>query len=271
MKKQVRKLLIAGMAAGLSLAAGFTAYAGQWKHDGIGWWYENDGGSYCAGEWRWIDGNRDGIAECYYFDAAGYMAGDTVVDGYTVNVDGAWTVDGVVQTRSVQNEARPKAELDDFDDEEVKDSFDDEAVEEAEEALRQAGMDSYDWDNDSERKEALFDYFEALGFDTKNLTIKKRGMNYHSKIHGSSGDGVLSTGEERDVKWETDPFYDFLMADHEAVWDWSYNYIYAMYTNVRDEDGSIRQKRLQIAGKEDENEDGYASNLIDAVHASLGY
>lgn len=30
------------------------------------------------------------------------MAANTVVDGYTVNADGAWTVDGVVQTKQAE-------------------------------------------------------------------------------------------------------------------------------------------------------------------------
>lgn len=49
-----------------------------------------------------LDGNGDGVAECYYFDGNGYMlANTTTPDGYTVNADGAWTVNGVVQTKSV--------------------------------------------------------------------------------------------------------------------------------------------------------------------------
>jgi hypothetical protein len=50
--------------------------------------------------WQWLDGNNDGIAESYYFDGNGYMlANTTTSDGYTVKADGAWTVNGVVQTQ----------------------------------------------------------------------------------------------------------------------------------------------------------------------------
>ncbi len=53
-------------------------------------------------EWQWLDGNGDGIAECYAFDREGWMyAGTTTPDGYIVNADGAWTLDGVVQTMAV--------------------------------------------------------------------------------------------------------------------------------------------------------------------------
>ena len=47
-------------------------------------------------------GMGDGVAECYYFNGDGYMlANTTTPDGYTVNADGAWTVNGVVQTQGV--------------------------------------------------------------------------------------------------------------------------------------------------------------------------
>ena len=40
-------------------------------------------------EWQWLDGNEDGIAECYAFDREGWMYADTATpDGYTVNTDG---------------------------------------------------------------------------------------------------------------------------------------------------------------------------------------
>ena len=46
-------------------------------------------------EWQWLDGNEDGIAECYAFDREGWMYADTATpDGYTVNTDGAWAVNG---------------------------------------------------------------------------------------------------------------------------------------------------------------------------------
>lgn len=67
-----------------------------------GWWWKNDDGSYPHGEWAWIDGNGDGIAECYYFGDDGYMYADTVItdaDGqtHTVNSSGAWVENGNVR------------------------------------------------------------------------------------------------------------------------------------------------------------------------------
>ena len=87
---------------GISAAfSGITAYAGAWKQDGTGWWYQNDDGSYPTG-WQWLDGNQDGTAECYYFYDNGYMAANTEIDGYQLNANGQWTHhDGTVYTKQV--------------------------------------------------------------------------------------------------------------------------------------------------------------------------
>lgn len=66
------------------------------------WWFRNADGSYPKATWQWLDGNKDTVEECYYFDDAGWMlANTTTPDGYTVNADGAWTENGAVQSRSV--------------------------------------------------------------------------------------------------------------------------------------------------------------------------
>lgn len=97
-----KKLVIVGVTLGLSVLSTIPAFAGQWKQDNIGWWYQEDNGSYPVSTWKWIDGNGDGVAECYYFNASGYMLSNTSTpDSYSVNNDGAWTVNGVVQTKQV--------------------------------------------------------------------------------------------------------------------------------------------------------------------------
>lgn len=70
-----------------------------WEQTGNTWKY-SENGAYLTG-WQWLDGNGDNIAECYYLDANGVMAVNTVVDSYTVNESGAWVVNGVVQTKVV--------------------------------------------------------------------------------------------------------------------------------------------------------------------------
>lgn len=94
--------------AAVSVAAMMTVgvFAVGWQHNVTGWWYGTNetNTTWHANCWQWIDGNNDGIAECYYFDQKGYMlASTTTPDGFTVNADGAWTVNGVVQTKIVAN------------------------------------------------------------------------------------------------------------------------------------------------------------------------
>ena len=65
------------------------------------WWYDLGNGKYYMSSWQWIDGNHDGIAECYCFDENGWMFENTITpDRFTVNENGAWTVDNIVQTKS---------------------------------------------------------------------------------------------------------------------------------------------------------------------------
>lgn len=77
----------------MSMLLCMTAFAGQWMSDNNGWWYQNTDGSYLTDGWYWINGN------CYYFGSDGYAYSDeTTPDGYTVNADGAWIIDGALQT-----------------------------------------------------------------------------------------------------------------------------------------------------------------------------
>ena len=98
--KKVR-LIIA--VAALSAITSMTALAGVWKQDTIGWWYQEDDGSYPTSQWKWIDANKDSIAECYYFGDNGYLLTNTTIDGSSVNGDGSWVVDNIVQVQHSEN------------------------------------------------------------------------------------------------------------------------------------------------------------------------
>lgn len=100
----MKKRLLVAVVAAMSTMMSMTAFAGMgsWQQNETGWWWQRNDGSYPAGEWKWIDGDGDGTAESYYFDGNGYLATNTTTpDGYTVNADGAWVQDGVVQKRQV--------------------------------------------------------------------------------------------------------------------------------------------------------------------------
>ena len=102
-----KRNILLSTAAALTMAAMMTVgvSAKGWQKNNTGWWYgTNDANTtWHANGWQWIDGNGDGTAECYYFDQNGYMlSATTTPDGYTVNSDGAWTYDGIVQRKNVQ-------------------------------------------------------------------------------------------------------------------------------------------------------------------------
>lgn len=104
-------LRLAAMAVMFAAAMSVTAFAAGWTlgqgENNTRWWYDLGNGQYYGQpgqevEWQWLDGNQDGTAECYAFDSQGRMYADTTTpDGYTVNADGAWTVNGAVQTLAV--------------------------------------------------------------------------------------------------------------------------------------------------------------------------
>lgn len=101
----MKKRLVLLMTAAITMAAAMPAYAGTWQQDATGWWWQNDDNSYPANRWEWLDGNKDGVAECYYFDKNGYLVVNAVTpDSFQVNGDGAWVVNGVVQTQAAGDE-----------------------------------------------------------------------------------------------------------------------------------------------------------------------
>ena len=103
-----KKFMTLALTAAMAASMGMTAFAGQWVQNTTGWWWQEDNGSYPVSQWKWLDGNKDGIYECYAFDANGYMYSNiTTPDGYTVNKDGAWTIKDSVQLKfqkDMQNE-----------------------------------------------------------------------------------------------------------------------------------------------------------------------
>lgn len=108
MKKAFRTVAAALLISALTSVTAMAASVG-WVDNGDGrWWYctSANGGSWFRGatgsvDWEWIDGNNDGISECYCFDDGGWLFMNTITpDGYTVNASGQWVVNGAVQTKS---------------------------------------------------------------------------------------------------------------------------------------------------------------------------
>lgn len=89
------------MAVAMMVMMPVTAFATGWQKNETGWWYGTNatGTTWYHDGWQWIDGNKDGISECYYFAPNGYIVTNgKTPDGYDVNADGQWTINGVVQT-----------------------------------------------------------------------------------------------------------------------------------------------------------------------------
>lgn len=107
MKRNSKKKALRVLSATLLMATMLTstAFAGQWKQEGSTWKYANDSGANVTG-WNWIDG------KCYFFEGNGNMlANTTTPDGYTVNADGAWVVNGAIQTQDTTTSTSVDTEL----------------------------------------------------------------------------------------------------------------------------------------------------------------
>ncbi len=102
----MKKIVVTMLTIVVMITSSINTYAGEWKKDNIGWWYENDNGSYPTNSWQWIDGNNDGIAESYYFDGDGYLLTNTITpDGFQVNENGIWIINGLIQSKPVETES----------------------------------------------------------------------------------------------------------------------------------------------------------------------
>lgn len=104
----MKRALAILLGAMISVTAAAPAFAGVWKTGANGWWYDNQDGTYAAGGWMWIDGNGDGIAECYYFGDNGYLWTDAKTpDGFLVNNNGQWVQNGQIMTKEVGGAYNP--------------------------------------------------------------------------------------------------------------------------------------------------------------------
>lgn len=105
MRKSLKKIAVLAMtgiiAAGSVISASAASVGtGQWLK-GISqesWWFpiSADYQTYASNGWYWIK-DADGTISRYYFDANGWMAAGTTVDGQTVDESGRLVVNGVVQ------------------------------------------------------------------------------------------------------------------------------------------------------------------------------
>lgn len=80
----MNKLLVLLMSATIAISSTIASFAGEWKQDNVGWWYQHDDLSYVKNNWQEINGKQ------YYFNDSGYILTNTTTpDGKKVGTDGA--------------------------------------------------------------------------------------------------------------------------------------------------------------------------------------
>ena len=86
------KLKVLIVTAIITMAMSLTAFAGEWRQDSVGWWYQNDDGSYPQNAWLQDNG------KWYHFDDKGYMQTGWIEESYEHYYLNA---DGTMQTSSI--------------------------------------------------------------------------------------------------------------------------------------------------------------------------
>lgn len=90
--------LLAMIFATILTVSVIPAYAGEWKQDTNGRWYQNDDGGFPTNCWQEIDGKQ------YYFGGDGYvLVNTTTPDGRQVGADGALIANRVYDNSSYQS------------------------------------------------------------------------------------------------------------------------------------------------------------------------
>jgi hypothetical protein len=91
----IRKLMAITIATTTILGVSSIGANAEWKQDSNGWW-NTEGNSYSTG-WKQIDG------KWYYFNSNGYMAHDTIVDGYKIDNNGVWIQNNTTNSNDTNN------------------------------------------------------------------------------------------------------------------------------------------------------------------------
>lgn len=63
----MKKIALLATVTIITLCMNFSAFAGEWKQNSTGWWYQNDDGTNPSTIWKQINDNW------YYFDSNGYV------------------------------------------------------------------------------------------------------------------------------------------------------------------------------------------------------
>ena len=212
----MRKVILAAAITTFSCLMTVSAYAGNWVKNNTGWWYDNGNGTWPSSSWQWIDGNSDGIAECYYFDGSGYcMLNTTTPDNYSVNGSGAWTVNGVVQTKNAGTEKSDSYYMEKYAS--VMSNW-----------LELYGKDYAD--------NPAYDFIDINGNGSKELIMGDRKSNDSSRIFA-----IYTLNNETPVQIILDP----------CISDWRFNVLKGGYISTKNSNASWDTNSLSILDSND--------------------
>lgn len=89
-RNRMKRFITLLLTAALAFSSSISSLAAGWRQDGIGWWYEQEDGSYPVNTWY-----EDKDGSWYFFNEAGYMIHNCYryVDEnvYAFGSDGRWT------------------------------------------------------------------------------------------------------------------------------------------------------------------------------------
>lgn len=75
-------MIVLGLSVAGVLMLSNIAFAGEWKRNNVGWWYQESTGAYPTSRWSNIG------EKWYYFDNVGYMVHDKWIGDYYLGSDG---------------------------------------------------------------------------------------------------------------------------------------------------------------------------------------
>lgn len=211
-----RLFVVSVLTAGMAAAVMITSFAGEWRKDQSGYWYDDGNGSYPVSTWQWIDGDGNGVAERYYFDENGYSVRNaTTPDGCTVDCDGAWIQGGSVQIRYMGTNTYDKS---------IQDALNGFAsmiyktVQDGAEAADESGdivITSADLD-DREKADLLYWYQSAYGrsVDCRFKSSSSQVGTYNRMALDTLDDvlyEILGSGDNQDaLQYFTDPEHGYV-------------------------------------------------------------
>lgn len=95
-KIKMKKIIVISLIAASLSALNPLGVSASWRQNSTGWWYSLNN--------SWATGWTKIYGKWYYFYSTGYMAHDTVIDGFKLGSDGAWVMTQPSTSAATSNE-----------------------------------------------------------------------------------------------------------------------------------------------------------------------